>query len=74
MQRSDGRGEAEAEAASACVPVAVEAVKRLRDDFGLAGRYARSVITDLRDDQTFRLPRPNADVGAGSGVPESVLD
>ena len=74
MQRSDGRRETEAETASACVPAAVEAVERLRDEFALAGRYTRAIITDLRNDHISLLPRPNADVGAGSGVPESVLD
>jgi hypothetical protein len=74
VQRSDGGGEAEAEAASACVPAAVEAVERLRDELALAGRNARAVIADLRHDHISLLPRPNADVGAGSGVPESVLD
>src|SRR5215207_3615707 len=74
MQRGDGGGEAEAEAASACMSAAVEPVKWLCDEFALAGRDAGPIIANLRDDNAFLLPCRYMYVGAGSRVPEGIFN
>ena len=74
MQRGDGGDEAEAKAAPACVPGAVEPVKWLRDELALAGRNAGPIIANLRNDNTFLLPCRHMYAGAGSRVPKGVFN